>query len=212
MGISTGTDVQKYLAEAAAYLSTTGTRRSLHQNKRCLSELAARGALSPRLCQSHQWVSVPSVSVQDTNSPVQCKMVAVRERGLKELALKERQSGQFLNNKSASVLDKWMLRAQKLHLQETLIPYPSLRKDLKHQHLRILLFPSFPLWNVDISWVNRRVRARRDSFSHPNQHIYFNAVARRWFPMRNNFYDINGKNYGDFLPSLILAGFDNSQK
>lgn len=207
MGISTGTDVQKCLAEAAAYLSTTGTRRSLHQNKRWLSELAARGVLSPRLS-----ASVPSASVQDTNSPVQCKMVAVRERGLKELALKERQSGHFLNNKSASVLDKWMLRAQKLHRQETLIPYPSLRKDSKHQHLRISLFPSFPLCNVDISWVNRRVRARRDSFSHPNQHIYFNAFARRCFSMRNSFYDINGKNDGDFLPSLILAGFDNSQK
>lgn len=63
------------------------------------------------------------------------------KRGLKEHALKEGQSGQFLNNKSVSVLDKWMLRAQKLHLQETLIPYPSLGKDLKYQHLRMLLFP-----------------------------------------------------------------------
>lgn len=30
-----------------------------------------------------------------------------------------------------------MLRVQKLHLQETLIPYPCLRRGLKHQHLRI---------------------------------------------------------------------------
>lgn len=29
-----------------------------------------------------------------------------------------------------------MLRTQKHHLQETLVLYSSLRKDLKHQHLR----------------------------------------------------------------------------
>lgn len=52
-------------------------------------------------------VPVPSASVQVINSPVQCKMVAVRERGLKDHALKkEGQSGQFLNNKSAYILDK----------------------------------------------------------------------------------------------------------
>lgn len=158
-------------------------------------------------------VPVPSASVQVINSPVQCKMVSVRERGLKDHALKkEGQSGQFLNNKSAYILDKLMLRAQKLPLQETLIPYPSLRKDLKHQHLRLLLFPSFPLWNVDVSWMNRRVTARRESFSYPNQQIYSNAFARRYFSMRKYFYDINGKNDRDFLPSPILAGFDNSQK
>lgn len=183
----------------------------------CLLE---HSALKPKvlICIVCPWSPFPqTVSISPISECPRYQQPCAAQNGgcgrkrLEGACLEKWQSGQFLNNKSASLLDKWMLRVLKLHLQETLIPYPSLIKVLKHQHSRILLFPSFPLWNVDISWVDRMVRAR-ESFSYPNQHIYFNAFARRCFSMRKNFYYINGKNDGDFLPSPILSGFDNSQK
>lgn len=72
-------------------------------------------------------------------------------------------------------------------------PLSLSQKGFEIPALENITFPIISLWNVNICWVNRRVRARRKSFSYPYQHIYYNAFARRCFSMRNNFYDINCK-------------------